>query len=673
MNIEQIMFKHSAGYLSTLDRSFMINNRELETLLEKMMEIRCFEEKIAKLYSQGDSIVGPVHLYTGQEAVAVGVCSNLRKDDYMISNHRGHGHCIAKGATFEEMMSELHGKETGYNKGRGSSMHILCSDLGIVGTSSIVASGIPIAAGIGLSIKMRKTNQVVVSFFGDGASNNGSFHEGLNMAALWKLPTIFVCENNNYAVSTLTSESTSVKDISVRGVAYGIPSVTVNGMNVVEVAKATKEAVERARKGAGPTLIECKTYRFRGHGEGETLEYRTKEETQKWKQMCPIDSLSGKLIKEKVLSEEKVRSMEQKIRKKIDEAAKFAKESPFPKHSIKEADVQQDSAIYPASSPTKEITFIQAIREALREEMQRDETVFLLGEDIRHALWGVTKGLVDEFGRDRVIDTPISENGIIGVALGSALTGLRPVAEIMFADFLTLCMDQIVNQAAKVRFLSADQMNAPMVIRSPIGLGRSAGPQHSQSFISWFMHVPGIKIAAPSNARDAKGLLKTAIRQNDPTLFFEALSLYGAKGLVPKEEYTIPFGKADIRKTGKDVTLVAISTMVPKAITACKNLANKGIDVELIDPRTLAPLDKDTIIDSIKKTTRLVIAEPECKTAGIGAEIAAIVAEEAIDYLDAPIKRVAIPDSCIPCSPSLEKIVIPNEEDIMNTIIKMNS
>ncbi|OGD54390.1 hypothetical protein A3K80_08545 [Candidatus Bathyarchaeota archaeon RBG_13_38_9] len=659
--------------MATFDHSFTINNRELETLLEKMMELRCFEEKIAKLYSQGDSIVGPVHLYSGQEAVAVGVCSNLRKDDYMISNHRGHGHCLAKGATFEEMMAELHGKESGYNKGRGSSMHIMCSDLGIVGTSSVVASGIPIAAGIGLSIKMRKTNQVVVSFFGDGASNNGSFHEGLNMAALWKLPTIFVCENNNYAVSTLTSESTSVKDISVRGAAYGIPSVTINGMNVAEVAKVTREAVERARKGAGPTLIECKTYRFMAHGEGETLEYRTKEEIQKWKQMCPIDSLCEKLIKEKVLTEEKTKHMEQKIRKKIDEATKFAKESSFPHHFIKEADVQQESAIYPASSPTKEITFIQAIREALREEMRRDETVFLLGEDIRHALWGVTKGLVDEFGRERVIDTPISENGIIGVALGTALTGLRPVAEIMFADFLTLCMDQIVNQAAKVRFLSGDQMNAPMVIRSPLGLGRSAGPQHSQSFISWFMHVPGIKIAAPSNALDAKGLLKTAIRQNDPVIFIEALLLYGSKGLVPEEEYTIPFGKADVKKKGKDVTLVAISTMVPKAITACENLAKKGVDVELIDPRTLSPLDKDTIIDSVKKTTRLVIAEPECKTAGIGAEIAAIVAEEAIDYLDAPIKRVAIPDSCIPCSPSLEKIVIPNEEDIIKTILEIIS
>jgi len=667
------MFKHSACHMTTFDRSFMINNRELETLLEKMMELRCFEEKIAKLYSQGDSIVGPVHLYAGQEAVAVGVCSNLRQDDYMISNHRGHGHCLAKGATFEEMMSELHGKENGYNKGRGSSMHIMCSDLGIVGTSSVVASGIPIAAGIGLSIKMRKTNQVVVSFFGDGASNNGSFHEGLNMAALWKLPTIFVCENNNYAVSTLTSESTSVKDISVRGAAYGIPSVTINGMNVAEVAKVTREAVERARKGAGPTLIECKTYRFMAHGEGETLEYRTKEEIQKWKQMCPIDSLTGKLIKEKVLTEEKTQHMEQKIRKKIDEAAKFAKESSFPQQFIKEADVQQESAIYPTTSPTKEITFIQAIREALREEMRRDQTVFLLGEDIRHALWGVTKGLVDEFGRERVIDTPISENGIIGVALGTALTGLRPVAEIMFADFLTLCMDQIVNQAAKVRFLSGDQMNAPMVIRSPLGLGRSAGPQHSQSFISWFMHVPGIKIAAPSNARDAKGLLKTAIRQNDPVIFIEALLLYGSKSLVPEEEYTIPFGKADVKKEGKDVTLVAISTMVPKAITACENLAKKGVDVELIDPRTLSPLDKDTIIDSVKKTTRLVIAEPECKTAGIGAEIAAIVAEESIDYLDAPIKRVAIPDSCIPCSPSLEKIVIPNEEDIIKTILEIKN
>jgi pyruvate/2-oxoglutarate/acetoin dehydrogenase E1 component/TPP-dependent pyruvate/acetoin dehydrogenase alpha subunit len=646
---------------------------EYEALLEKMIELRCFEENIAKLYSQGNSIVGPVHLYAGQEAVAVGVCSKLRKDDYMISNHRGHGHCIAKGATVEEMMSELHGKETGYNKGRGSSMHIMCSDLGIVGTSSVVASGIPIAAGIGLSIKMRKTNQVVVSFFGDGASNNGSFHEGLNMAALWKLPTVFVCENNLYAVSTSTSESTSVKDISVRGVAYGIPSVTVNGMNVVEVAKVTGEAIERARKGTGPTLIECKTYRFMAHGEGETLEYRTKKEIQKWKQMCPIDSLSRKLIKEKILNEEKIKLMEQKIREKIDEAIKFAKESSFPQHLIKKSDLQQESAIYLASSPTKEITFIQAIREALREEMRRDETVFLLGEDIRHALWGVTKGLVNEFGKERVIDTPISENGIIGVALGTALTGLRPVAEIMFVDFLTLCMDQIVNQAAKVRFLSGDQMNAPMVIRSPLGLGRSAGPQHSQSFISWFMHVPGIKIAAPSNALDAKGLLKTAIRQNDPVIFIEALLLYGSKGLVPEEEYTIPFGKADVKKEGKDVTLVAISTMVPKAITACENLAKKGIDVELIDPRTLSPLDKDTIIDSVKKTTRLVIAEPECKTAGIGSEIAAIVAEEAIDYLDAPIKRIAIPDSCIPCSPSLEKIVIPNEEDIMKTIIEMRS
>jgi len=319
----------------------------------------------------------------------------------------------------------------------------------------------------------------------------------------------------------------------------------------------------------------------------------------------------------------------------------------------------------------REITFIEAIREALQEEMRRDETIFLIGEDVRHALWGVTKGLAEEFGGERVRDTPISENTIVGVALGSAMTGMRPVAEIMFVDFMTLCMDQIVNQAAKVRFLSAGKIKSPMVIRSPIGLGRSAGPQHSQSFLSWFMHVPGIKVTSPSTPYDAKGLLKSAIRQDDPVIFVEALLLYGTRGSVPEEDYTIPFGEADIKKLGEDVTLVAISIMVPKAKMACERLKKEGISVELIDPRTLSPLDKETIINSVKKTGRLVIAEPECKTCGVGAEIAAIISEEAIDYLDAPIERVAIPDSQIPCSPFLEKSIIPNEESIVNVIGNM--
>ena len=321
----------------------------------------------------------------------------------------------------------------------------------------------------------------------------------------------------------------------------------------------------------------------------------------------------------------------------------------------------------------REITFIEAVREALQEEMRRDESVFLLGEDVKHALWGVTRGLAEEFGEERVRDTPISENTIIGTALGSAMTGMRPVAEIMFVDFMTLCMDQIVNQAAKVRFLSGGQVKLPMVIRSPIGLGRSAGPQHSQSFISWFMHVPGLKIVTPSNPYDAKGLLKTAIRQDDPVIFIEALLLYGVRGAVPEKEHTIPFGKADIKKVGEDVTLVAISIMVPKAITACERLKEKGINVELMDPRTLSPLDKESIIKSVEKTGRLVIVEPECKTGGVGAEISAIVSEEAIDYLDAPIKRIAIPDLPIPCSPTLEKSIIPDEDDIVKTIVEMQS
>jgi len=307
-----------------------MSDRDLVELFKVMIKIRYFEERVAKLYEEGGSIVGPIHLYAGQEAVAAGVSHCLGRDDYIVSNHRGHGHCIAKGAKLEKMMAELFGKETGYNMGRSSSMHITSPDLGIISSSSVVAAGIPIAAGIGLSIKMRKTDQVVVSFFGDGASNNGNFHEGLNLAAVWKLPVVFVCENNLYAVSVPTSKSTSIEDISIRANSYGIMGYTINGMNVIEVANVVGEAVERARKGDGPTLIECKTYRFRAHGEGETLKYRANEEIQIWRERCPIQNLKERLIKTKILNEEEVSKIEHEVISQIEKAVQFAKESPFP-------------------------------------------------------------------------------------------------------------------------------------------------------------------------------------------------------------------------------------------------------------------------------------------------------------------------------------------------------
>jgi pyruvate dehydrogenase E1 component beta subunit len=319
----------------------------------------------------------------------------------------------------------------------------------------------------------------------------------------------------------------------------------------------------------------------------------------------------------------------------------------------------------------KEITYRDALREALREEMLRDEKVFLLGEDIGRfwgGAFGVTKGLAEEFGDERVRDTPISESAIIGVAIGAAITGLRPVAEIMFGDLTALAMDQIANQAAKLRYMFGGQVNVPLVIRTPFGAGVNIAGHHSQSLEAWFMHVPGLCVAVPSTPYDAKGLLKTAIRGNNPVVFCEHKLLYPVKGLIPEEEYTVPFGVADVKREGEDVTVVATLFMVHKALASAEQLGKEGISVEVVDPRTLLPLDKKTILDSVKKTGRVVVVSEDCKTAGVSAEIAAVIAEEALDYLDAPIKRIAEPDTPIPFSPPLEQYVIPDEKRIIKAV-----
>jgi len=319
----------------------------------------------------------------------------------------------------------------------------------------------------------------------------------------------------------------------------------------------------------------------------------------------------------------------------------------------------------------RQITYREALREALREEMLRDKTVFVLGEDVGrywHGAFNVTKGLAEEFGDERVRDTPISESAIIGVATGAAITGMRPVAEIMFGDLSALAMDQIANQAAKLRYMFGGQTNVPVVIRTPFGAGVNIASHHSQSLEAWFMHVPGLKIAMPSTPYDAKGLLKTAIRDDDPVMFFEHKLLYPIEGPVPEEEYTIPFGVADVKREGENVTIVATLYMVHKALAAAKMLSKEGIDAEVIDPRTIVPLDKQAIVNSVKKTGRIVIVTEDCKTGGVSAEIAAVVAEEALDYLDAPIKRVAEPDTPIPFSPTLEQFVIPNEKSIVKAV-----
>jgi 2-oxoisovalerate dehydrogenase E1 component len=550
-------------------------------------------------------------------------------------------------------------------------MHIVDVGLGILGANGIVGAGTQIAAGAGLSSKVRDSGQVVVCFFGDDASTEGMFHESMNLAALWDLPVIFMCENNLYGQFTRYEKHTRVPDVAEKARAYGVPSVIVDGNDVLAVRAATDEAAKRARAGGGPTLIECKTYRWHGHMEGDVYGYRTEAEIEEWKEKCPIGGFRSRLIAEGVASQEEFDGIDERIDAAVSAAIEFAEGSSDPDPTTATENVysvESPPVAIPESGEIDQLPMATAIQQTLQEEMERDESIVILGEDVAVGVFGVTAGLIAKFGENRVLDTPISENVIAGAAVGAAMTGLRPVAEIEFGDFLTCCMDPIINQMAKLRFMTGGQVRLPLVIRTNTGSGFSAGAQHSQSLEALLMHIPGLTIAVPSNPRDAKGLLRTAIRSDNPVLFFEHKGIYFNPGAVPKGEYTIPFGTADIKRAGADVTVVAIAAMVNKVVTVAERLGEAGISVEVIDPRTLVPLDAETIVESVEKTGRLVVAEEGCLTGGFGAEVAAIVAKEAFDYLDAPIERVAARDTPVPFAPQLEKTVIPGEDRIQAAI-----
>ena len=646
------------------------SKQELLDLYQAMQRIRRFEERVSEQFAAG-KIPGFVHLCIGQEGVAVGACASLGPDDYITSTHRGHGHLIAKGGELDKMMAELYGKETGYCKGRGGSMHIVDVGLGILGANGIVGAGTQIAAGAGLSSKVRESGQVVVCFFGDDASTEGMFHESMNLAALWDLPVVFMCENNLYGQFTPYEKHTRVPNVAEKAKAYGVPSVIVDGNDILAVRDATGEAAQRARSGGGPTLIECKTYRWHGHMEGDVYGYRSEAEVQEWKEKCPIAGLRSRLIAEGIASQEEFDGIDQEVEAAVSAAIEFAKSSPDPDPSTAAENVYAVEPLpgaTPESGEADQLPMAMAIQQALHEEMERDESVIVLGEDVAIGVFGVTAGLIAKFGENRVLDTPISENVIAGAAVGAAMTGLRPVAEIEFGDFLTCCMDPIINQMAKLRFMTGGQVTLPLVIRTNTGSGFSAGAQHSQSLEALLMHIPGLTIAVPSTPRDAKGLLRTAIRSDNPVLFFEHKGIYFNPGAVPKGEYTIPFGSADIKRPGTDVTVVAVAAMVNKALTVAEKLAEEGISIEVIDPRTLVPLDRHLIIESVEKTGRLVIAEEGCLTGGFGAEVAATASKEAFDHLDAPIERVAAGDTPVPFAPKLEETVIPGEDRIEEAI-----
>src|SRR5438093_2135419 len=644
----------------------------LESLYTTMVRIRRFDEKTTELFSAG-LVKGTAHSYVGEEAVAAGACANLREGDYIVGTHRGHGHCIAKGARVDRMMAELMGRADGYCRGLGGSMHIAALDLNILGCNGIVAAGLPIGTGAALAAKLRKTDNVVVAFFGDGGANQGVVHEALNLAAVWKLPAIYLCENNQYALSTATGRTTAGDSIAARAAAYGIPGVRVDGNDVLAVYETVRTAVARARRGEGPTLVEAVTYRWGGHSMRANLpEYRTKEEEREWMERDPVARLGSHLVAGRRATHVRLKELEGTVELELDRAVEFAKSSPEPTVELMEASVYAPHAEVsePATRAGRELTMAEALNEALQSEMQRDERVFVMGEDVGliGGIFGVTRGLRERFGEDRVRDTPISEATFVGAGVGAAIAGLRPVVEIQIFDFVALTMDQLVNQAAKFRYMLGGRPTVPLVIRGPQGGGIRLAAQHSQSLEAWFAHVPGLVVVAPATPYDAKGLLVSAIRDDNPVIFLEHKALYATKGAVPEEHYAIPLGKADVKRAGSDVTVVATQAMVARALAAAADLEQERVSVEVIDPRTLVPLDEATILTSVAKTGRLVIAHEAVKRGGWGAELAALVAERAIDGLDAPIVRVAARNVPMPYNDALERATIPTQQDIAAAI-----
>lgn len=655
----------------------------LRQLYRLMQTIRQTEEELARCHQRG-LIHGACHTYVGQEAIAAGVCGHLNHDDVVFSTHRGHGHALAKGMPPKELMAELFGRATGCSRGRGGSMHIFSPEIGMMGTSGIVGPCILQACGGGYSSRLLENRTVAVAFFGDGAVNNGAFHEGLNMASIWKLPVLFVCENNQYATEVPFAYSSGNPSVGQRGAAYGIPGFEVDGNDVVEIHRVAEEAIARARAGSGPTLIECKTYRTRPHAEGMgDFSYRTREEVESWKGRCPIlrlrQAVGGRPADadSRTPLSNQFDAIDREVSEIVREARAFAEASPEPDPALAATHVYAAASSAPAATAlpapdagTRTITFSQATFEALSTEMARNPRIFVMGEGIgkRGGNFMTTKGLYDLYGGQRLCDTPICERGFVGLACGAAMTGTRPVVDFMFADFVLDGFGEIINQIAKMQYMSSGRLKMPLLLRGCIGIGHSAATHHSGSYYGIYGQVPGLRVVVPSSAFDAKGLLTRALRCNDPVLFLEHREILQSKGPVPEGDYEIEFGQACVVREGRHVTVVALARMVHQTLAVCDDLDSEGISVEVVDPRTVSPLDTATILESVHKTGRLLIVDEPPGQYGFAAEIAARVADEGFNDLDAPIRRLTGAFCPTPYSPSLEGAVVPQPEEIANAI-----
>jgi len=638
-----------------------------------MLRIRGFEQRVAALYRDGE-IPGFVHLSIGQEAAAVGACWPLGPTDVITSTHRGHGHCLAKGMEPRAMFAELLARDDGTNRGRGGSMHVADPTRGVFGANGIVAGGLPIAAGAATAAQLRGDGTVTVAFFGDGAPASGAFHEAVNLAAVWRLPVVFFCENNGYAEFSPTS-SQHAATLEQRAGGYGIGYVGVDGNDVVATAAAMAEVVARVRAGDGPVLVEAVTYRWHGHYEGDPERYRSGEEVRAWSERDPI-VLHERRLQEAAVGDDDIKAVEASVAAELDEAVESARRLPPPEAATLSDFVlrPRPPIVEPAPPHADGPVFrtMDAVRSALEAELESDGRVFVAGIDVGEGgnVFGLTRGLRDRFG-DRVRDTPISETAIIGLGVGAAMAGMRPVVELMYLDFLGVCFDQLLNQAAKLPFMTGGAAQMALTVRTQFGAGRSSGSQHSQSLEALLAHVPGLTVVMPSTPADTYGLLRASIEDPNPVVFIENRLLYGMKGPQPPVDFRVPIGRAAVVRAGSDVTVVSVSRMVHECLAAADAVAGDGISVDVVDLRTVAPLDMDTVLASVAKTGRLLVAHEAVVPFGIGAEIAATAAREAFWDLDAPVERLGAAATPPPYAPELERAWLPERHGIAEAIRRL--